>query len=122
MPEERTIERGIYTPWVNFALGIAVIITPFVSQSVSTGEMASDVIVGIVLAVIALVDLFSAARAEWINVLAGIWLWISAAFSSSSMLHWQHVVYGCLAIVTAIAALAEFNRALNKPLAHALGR
>ena len=68
--------------------------------------------------VVALIACFatsrSASNVSVINILAGIWLWISIPFTSDSMMHWQHVVYGCLAIISSLIAMGE-NAGMRHP-------
>ncbi|MHB2015481.1 MAG: SPW repeat domain-containing protein [Candidatus Xenobia bacterium] len=103
--------HATYAPWLNFALGIAVIITPWIGNVATNAEKTSDVITGIIMCIVALVAFFatsrSASNVSIINILAGIWLWISIPFTSDVMMHWQHVVYGCMAIITALIAMGE---------------
>ncbi|HYK53766.1 MAG TPA: SPW repeat protein [Candidatus Eremiobacteraceae bacterium] len=103
-----------WAQWINVGIGIAAIIAPFVANA-DTAAKTSGVIVGIIIGVIAIISFFLS-RSEgggvgisWINILAGIWLLISTSFARDPQLVWQDVVYGILAIVTAIIVMGLHN-------------
>jgi|GEM_PF-2881777 len=100
-----------WTPWVNVAIGIAVIITPFIGIAATDALRISNVITGIIIGIVALIAFFgsqsnSITKIAAINILAGIWLWISTAFSHNATLVWENVVFGVLAILTAVISMS----------------
>jgi SPW repeat len=103
-----------WAQWINVAIGIAVIITPFIANA-DTAAKTSGVITGIIIGVIAIISFFlspsegGGVGISWINILAGIWLLISTSFARDPQLVWQDVVYGILAIITAIIVMGLHN-------------
>jgi hypothetical protein len=100
-----------FAPWTNIAVGILAIISPFALR-VDGAIETSSIIVGIIIAVIAIVELASFARSPnmtfWpvINILAGIWLFISTSLADGNLaIIWSCIVLGVIAIVTALVAL-----------------
>jgi hypothetical protein len=66
--------------WLNILLGIWVIISPFVVQFAQLpAAMWNNVIVGIVIAVLAIIRTSTPRQAgwSWVNVILGIWMIIS---------------------------------------------
>ncbi|HVA37815.1 MAG TPA: SPW repeat protein [Candidatus Dormibacteraeota bacterium] len=100
----------IYVPWINLALGILVLLSPWVLATAATGAAWNVTITGVVIGVVALIELSMQAKgaANWwpvINILAGIWLLISTAFvRGDPAMIWSNVVMGILAIVTSIVS------------------
>ncbi len=99
-----------WTPWVNVAVGVAAIITPFVGGEASDAFRVSNVITGIIIVIVALIAFASSQSRSGLNVavvniVAGIWLLISTAFTLHAMLVWENVVLGVLAILTAAVAI-----------------
>ena len=92
--------------WLNIVLGIWVIISPFVLQFARfPAAMWNNVIVGIVIAVLAIIrtSLASQRGWSWTNVILGIWMIISASalgVMTTAML-WNNIILG---IVIAIVA------------------
>ena len=102
-----------WAQWINVGIGIAVIITPFIANA-DTAAKTSGVITGIIIGVIAIISFFisrgeSGIGISWINILAGIWLLISTSFARDPQLIWQDVVYGILAILTAVIVMGLHN-------------
>jgi len=103
--------RGhIYVPWINLVLGILVLLSPWVLANVSSGVAWNITITGIVISIVAIIELGMQAKgtANWwpvVNILAGIWLLISTSFvRGDAAMVWSNVVTGILAIVTAIVS------------------
>ena len=100
----------IYVPWINLVLGILVLLSPWVLGNVSSGAAWDMTVTGIVIGIVALVELSMQARgaANWwpiINIVAGIWLLISTSFvRGDAAMIWSNVVLGILAVVTAIVS------------------
>jgi|SRR5579875_2946852 hypothetical protein len=99
--------------WVNVAVGVLAIISPFVNGVMSVGARWDIVITGLVIAIFALVELSVSSKPQhgryWpvVNLLAGIWLIISTAFvRDNTGMMWSNVALGILAVVTALTALS----------------
>jgi len=106
-----------WAQWINVLLGIAVIVTPFVAQANGT-FVTSDVVAGIIIVIVGLISFFASRSPNGtsisnINILAGIWLFISTLFAHDAMLVWQNVAYGVLVIVTAIIVMGLHNIHMN---------
>jgi hypothetical protein len=100
-------------PWVNVAVGILTIISPFVAVPDSYGAKWDMVITGFIIAIVAIIEMATFAKTNrmgyWpvINILAGIWLFISTGIVAMNVvLVWSNIVLGVLAIVTALVALS----------------
>lgn len=94
--------------WINLALGAIVFATPFFTVT-SQGAFWSAVIVGALIGVLAIFDLYEEMndKAERVrgpaivNALAGIWLVIAAFVVSASMAYlWITGVAGLIAVFT----------------------
>jgi len=101
-----------FASWINIAVGVMAIISPFALHETSPAMLWSAVITGAVIAVVAIIELAVYPRSTgmnyWpvINILAGIWLLISTALASGATgMIWSDVVLGVTAIITAVAAL-----------------
>lgn len=100
-------------PWVNVAVGVLTIISPFVAVPDSNGAKWDMVITGFIIGIVAIVEMSTFAKSRrmgyWplVNVLAGIWLFISTGIVQMNVaLVWSNIVLGVLAIVTALVALS----------------
>ncbi len=99
-------------PWVNIAVGIMTIISPYVLATSSDANKWALVIGGIVIGIVAIIELAVYPRETkmgyWpvINILAGIWLFISTTFANGNAgMIWSDVILGVTAIVSAAVAL-----------------
>ncbi|MEO6912671.1 MAG: SPW repeat protein [Candidatus Baltobacteraceae bacterium] len=99
-------------PWVNVAVGILAIISPYLFTGTSSGARWDMTITGIVIAVVAIIAMSvqdKVGHNYWpvINVLAGIWLIISTTFvQGETAMVWSNVVLGVVAIVTSVVSLS----------------
>src|SRR5579884_446609 len=100
-------------PWVNVAVGILTIISPFVAVPDSYGAKWDMVITGFIIGIVAIIEMATYAKTNrmgyWpaINILAGIWLFISTGIVAMNVaLVWSNIVLGVLPIVTALVALS----------------
>ncbi len=100
-------------PWVNVAVGILTIISPFVAVPDSYGAKWDMVITGFIIGIVAIIEMATFAKTNrmgyWpvINIVAGIWLFISTGIVAMNVtLVWSNIVLGVLAIVTALVALS----------------
>jgi hypothetical protein len=112
-------------PWINLAIGILTIISPYALGATSGGVFTSCWIAGIVIAIVALIDLGVSARSNgmsyWpvINLLAGIWLLISTSLALTTPgMSWSDIVLGIAAIITAIVSLSYERLHASQPIPH----
>ncbi|HEY7000178.1 MAG TPA: SPW repeat protein [Candidatus Udaeobacter sp.] len=95
--------------WLNVLLGIWVIISPFVVQFARLpAAMWNNVIVGIVIAILALIRTSTPRQIgwSWANGILGIWMIISpfALGTMTTAILWNNIILG---IVIAIVASAN---------------
>lgn len=92
--------------WINIVLGIWVIISPFIVQFTRfPAAMWNNVIVGIVIAVLAIIRTSVPRQTgwSWVNVILGIWMIISpfALGAMTTAVLWNNIILG---IVIALIA------------------
>jgi hypothetical protein len=100
--------------WLNIALGIWVIISPFVVQFWRLpAAMWNNVIVGIVIAILAIIRTSVPRQAgwSWANVILGIWMIISpfALGVTTTAILWTNIILGI--VIALIAAVSASSRA-----------
>ncbi len=88
---------------LNLIAGIWLVIAPFVFGYSTVAMMNDSVITGIVVAILAVVGLTIASEtwSRWLNLIAGIWLIVSAAIyraAESPALIWNAIIMGVLVI------------------------
>jgi hypothetical protein len=116
-----------YVPWINIAVGILAIISPWIVGPIPRLTVWVDVAPGIVLVVVGFIALSAAARPErsgwpWINVCAGIWLLIALIWThGNAALSWSNIVLGVLAIITGLVSVAHMRLASPAPLTSEAG-
>jgi hypothetical protein len=100
-------------PWVNVAVGILTIISPFVAVPTSLGARYDMVITGIIIAVVAIMSMTTHGKTQgasyWpvVNIVAGVWLFVSTTFVSGNItMIWSNIVLGVIAITSALVALS----------------
>lgn len=100
-------------PWINLAVGIMTIIGPYALGTSDTATKWSLVITGIVIAIVAIIELAMDASnrsvSYWpiVNIIAGIWLLISTSMAAGNPnVIWNDVFLGVTAIITAIVAMS----------------
>lgn len=100
-------------PWVNVAVGVLAIISPFVAVPNSYGAKWDLVVTGIVIGAVAIVEMATygknARMGYWplINILAGIWLFVSTGVVAMNLtLVWSSIMLGVITIVTGLVALS----------------
>ena len=100
-------------PWVNVAVGVLTIISPFVAVPDSSGARWDMVVTGLLIGIFAIVELSTYGRSArmtyWpvVNIVLGIWLFISTGIvAMNQTLVWSTIVLGVLTIVTALVALS----------------
>ncbi|HEY8312941.1 MAG TPA: SPW repeat protein [Candidatus Baltobacteraceae bacterium] len=109
-------------PWVNIAIGILTIISPFVNVPTGSGARWDMVVTGIVIAVVAIIEMSVYTKSQsmnyWpvVNIIAGIWLFISTTFvQGNTGMIWSNIVMGVAAIVTGLVALSYERVHANVP-------
>ncbi len=103
--------------WVNVLLGIWVIISPFVVQFARIPAATwNNVIVGIIIAILALIRTSIPRQPgwSWANVILGIWMIISpfALGTMTTAILWNNIILG---IVIAIIASANASMRAHAP-------
>jgi hypothetical protein len=102
----RTGRYGRWQDWGNLALGLWLCVSPWVlwrgdvpPQSLT----ANAVIVGVLLAMLALAALYRLeAPAEWAVIVAAVWIFLSPwlyGFSQSTVAAWDHWIVGVLVVI-----------------------
>jgi hypothetical protein len=106
--DRQSSETGVSV--VNALIGIWLIISPFVMTAFNhfQNAIANNVIVGILVALCALLRISSGKTAwSWCNVVLGIWMIISSfvlGLSSSTVAMWHNVIAGAVIAVLAWSA------------------
>ena len=96
--------------WFNFVLGAWLIIASFIPVITTNKSfcMGNNIIVGILLVIFAYLSTRVKKSMCWINVVAGIWLFISAFISgivgSQSGNFWNYLIVGIIVAVVGIWA------------------
>ena len=98
--------------WLNIVLGIWVIISPFLLQFARfPAAMWNNVIVGIVIAVLAIIrtSLASQRGWSWTNVILGIWMIISpfALGAMTTAVLWNNILLGIVIALIAIGSASS---------------
>jgi hypothetical protein len=101
---------------LNLIAGIWLIIAPFVLGYANGDPYWNDIVFGAIVAVIALVRLSGAYRADWLswlNALIGIWIFVSAFWLDQTMTAgWNDIILGAIVFVLGmIGATARADRA-----------
>jgi SPW repeat-containing protein len=100
--------------WINIVLGVWVLISPFVVQFTRfPAAVWNNVIVGIVIAILAIIrtSVPSQTGWSWVNVILGIWMIISA-FALGAMttaILWNNIILGI--VIALIATGSASSRA-----------
>jgi hypothetical protein len=98
--------KRLGSSWVNIVLGIWVIISPFILGFQSPNAVWSNVVAGVLVGILALLRWSMHQPGwSWLNLILGIWLFISPfVFFLSGAAMWNNVILGII-----IAALALTN-------------
>jgi hypothetical protein len=99
--------------WINIVLGIWVIISPFLVQFTRfPAAMWNNVIVGIVIAILAIIRTSVPRQAgwSWVNVILGIWMIISpfALGAMTTAILWNNIILGI--VIALIATVSSTSR------------
>ncbi len=95
--------------WINFVLGVWLIIVSFISGITAShsASMWNHIIVGILLVIFAYLATKAKKSMCWINVIAGLWIFISA-FTGAATSQANYLIVGIIvAIVGLWAALSK---------------
>jgi len=103
--------RAFGVTGINILLGIWLIICPFLLGYRLEVALWNDIILGILVAVIALTRTFGSglAAASWINVVLGIWLIIAPFvlnYGAEATPKWNDIILGILIIIFAWSGAA----------------
>lgn len=98
--------------WINIVLGIWVIISPFVVQFTRfPAAMWNNVIVGIVIAILAIIRQSVPRQTgwSWVNVILGIWMIISpfALGAMTAAILWNNIILGIVIGLIAIGSASS---------------
>lgn len=100
---------------LNLALGIWLIVAPFVLRYATEASPANDVTVGVIIAVLAAIRVFEAygaAWVSWLNVALGTWLLVAPfilTYSSAAAL-WNDLIVGLLVICLGVWSAGASRR------------
>ena len=110
---------------LNIIAGLWVLVSPWVLHYATTNPSlrTDDVVVGIIVAILAAIRAFGDPRAawlSWINLLLGIWLFISAFIWSTPAAgapFWNNIIMGVIVFVLgALSASAIPGRTFSRPV------
>ncbi|HEY7075746.1 MAG TPA: SPW repeat protein [Solirubrobacteraceae bacterium] len=91
---------------LNLLAGIWLIIAPFVLGYGNGDPYWNDIVFGAIVALIALIRISGAYRAEWlswINALIGVWIFVSAFWLDSTMTAgWNDIILGVIVFILAL--------------------
>jgi hypothetical protein len=104
---------------LNLLVGIWLIATPFVMKfTYLTSPMWNDIIFGAIIAVFAIIKIYSPMRAlslSWLNAIIGLWLILSPLFINYPDLNsqWSNVISGVLVVIFGTFSVMETNKISN---------
>lgn len=107
---EGSERSGIGSSWVNIALGIWVIISPFILGFHSSSALWSNVVAGVLVGILALLRWgMHQPGWSWLNLIIGIWLVLSpfVLFLGGPAM-WNNVILGI--IVAAFALTNTYSK------------
>lgn len=112
--QRKSTARGLGV--ANLVLGLWLIISPFI-LGYSTGAITNSVILGIIVAILAIIRLSAPSQswASWLNGVAGLWLILAPFifnFMSPAVL-WNELIVGVI-----VAALGFWNGTVTVPMQH----
>ncbi len=100
--------------WVNFALGIWLVIAAFIPGITASrsGSLWNDLIVGVLVAIFAFMSIKAKKAICWINAILGIWLVIAAfiPMSKSGNL-WNDLICGIIILIVGITTALKKEEA-----------
>jgi len=110
--QARTTARSLGI--INLILGIWLILSPFIF-SYESGAMTNSIVLGIVVAILAIIRLSAPSQtwASWLNGIAGLWLIVSPfifGFMQTALL-WDQIIVGIV-----VAVLGFWNGTLAMPM------
>lgn len=107
MKDNQTAHLSNRVPWINLAVGILTLLSPWVSGPSTVSAQWDLTITGALIAIFAIIALMAQDSRGWpiANVLLGIWLLISIAFVGQMPgMPWNNIVLGVVAIVTGLVS------------------
>jgi hypothetical protein len=101
--------RGRWQDWVNLILGVWLFFSPWIYHRAAGNFGWNDWVLGVIVFIVALwaIGQPTAAGAEWVNTIAGAWLFISPwalGFSRFSAGAWNDWIVGIVVFILAIWA------------------
>jgi len=104
----------MWANWINFVLGIWLIIAAFIAgiTTSKSGSLWNDVIVGIIVVILAYLATTKRKAICWVNVIAGLWLIVSAFIpsivNSKTGNLWNDLIFGL--VIGAFALIAALQK------------
>jgi hypothetical protein len=99
---------------VNVVAGIWLVLSPFLlGYSNSKPDIWSNIVAGLIVLIVGWVNAADPARSvrrSWINMLAGIWVFISAfilGHTNTQTMFWNDLIIGALVVIMAIVSAAQ---------------
>lgn len=125
MPYEQIEQRGRQARGLDvivFLAGIWLIVSPFLFTYESGAILASQVIFGIVVSVLAIVRYFvhEAVWASWLSAVSGLWL-IVAPFligGASAAAYWSSIIGGLVVLLISVALTSETLEPASRHIHH----
>lgn len=103
---------------LNVLAGIWLIIAPWVLGYSRSDPRWNDVVFGIIVAVLALIRVSGAYRAEWlswINALIGIWLFVAAfTIDQTRVAAWNDIILGIIVFLLAVGSAEATTRRFSR--------
>lgn len=100
---ERVMARNGST--INLIVGIWFMLSPYIfGYAAMATQRWNDIIVGFIIAILALYRLFNPARAEWVsivNAILGLWLIVSpfVMFYPTLNARWDNIIAGLIVLI-----------------------
>lgn len=110
--EERAKSTAKGIGIINLVLGIWLILSPFLFSYSSTA-MTDSIILGTIIAILAVIRLSAQTWASWFNGIAGLWLIIAPFIigSTESAVLWNQIIVGL-----AVAVLGFWSSTMTMPM------
>lgn len=112
----------MFVDWVNLALAVVLVISPWVLAFPAGAATYNAVIAGLVIGLVAIGALVAFNQwEEWANLVLGVWVFIAPfvlGFAAATTAMWTHVIIG---LAVAILAAVELWSVIRQPPAHAAG-
>lgn len=115
------IAPAAWASWLNFILGLWMIISPFaIGYAVSSVALWNGVVLGALIAIAGVVAAQSMnSWASWWNVAFGVWLFLSPwilQFSAVHMAVTNDLICGAIVVVLGLIAAFSRSTSVNRPM------